>query len=112
MEELMEKIMNSGIGSVIDKPMNSLLLNGEEYQQDCKVLDELKRRYMKLNLSGDVKRIIDDYMACLGTASCRDNDIYYISGTRDILLFLNKTGLLIANKQWKKWVLESSSRNI
>lgn len=94
MEELIEKIMDSGIGSVIDKRTDLLLLNDEEYQQDCKDLDELERRYMQLELSGNVKMVIDDYVACLDTASCRANEIYYLAGIRDALLFLNKTGLI------------------
>lgn len=47
MEELVEKIIDSGIGGVIDKRTNALLLNDIEYQRNCKDLDELEGKYMK-----------------------------------------------------------------
>lgn len=49
---------------------------------------------MKLDLPISLKRIIDDYIACLDTANCRANDIYYMAGIRDAILFFNKAGLI------------------
>lgn len=94
MEELIEKIIDSRIGDVIDKRTDPLLLEDEEYQQDCTDLDNLETRYMKLDLPISLKRIIDDYIACLDTANCRANDIYYMAGIRDAILFFNKAGLI------------------
>ena len=62
MEELVEKIIDSGIGGVIDKRTDALLLNDIEYQID--------------------------------SANCRANDIYYMAGMRDAILFFNKAGLI------------------
>lgn len=94
MEELIEKIIDSGIGGVIDRRTDSLLLNDIEYQRDCKDLDELEGKYMKLRLDKDTKMIIDDYIACLDSANCRANDIYYMAGIRDAILFFHRTGLI------------------
>ena len=94
MEELVEKIIDSGIGGVIDKRTDALLLNDIEYQRDCKDLDELEEKYMKLRLDKATKMIIDDYIACLDSATCRANDIYYMAGMRDAILFFNKAGLI------------------
>ena len=94
MEELIEKIIDSRISDVIDKRTDPLLLEDEEYQQDCTDLDNLETRYMKLDLPISLKRIIDDYIACLDTANCRANDIYYMAGIRDAILFFNKAGLI------------------
>lgn len=94
MEELVEKIIDSGIGGVIDQRTDALLLNDIEYQKDCKDLDELEGKYMKLKLDKATKMIIDDYIACLDSANCRANDIYYMAGMRDAILFFNKAGLI------------------
>lgn len=97
MNDLMKKIVDTGIGSMIDKRTDPLLCEDEEYQNDCKSLDELEERYMKLGLSKDSKMIIDDYIACLDSSNCRANEIYYIAGIRDAILFFNRTGLIKEN---------------
>lgn len=97
MNDLMKKIVDTGIGSMIDKRTDPLLREDEEYQKDCKSLDELEERYMKLGLSKDSKMIIDDYIACLDSSNCRANEIYYMAGIRDAILFFNRTGLIKEN---------------
>lgn len=94
MKDLMEKIIDTGIGSMIDKRTDPLLREDEEYKQDCTDLDDLEARYMKLDLPISLKRIIDDYIACLDTANCRANEIYYMAGIRDAILFFNKARLI------------------
>lgn len=94
MEDLIDKISEAGIGNVIDKRTDPLLLHDDEYQQDCSDLDELEKRYMELELSPKSKMIIEDYLACLDTTNCRANEIYYMAGIRDAILFLNKTGMI------------------
>lgn len=88
------RISEAGIGNVIDKRTDPLLLHDDEYQQDCSDLDELEKRYMELELSPKSKMIIEDYLACLDTTNCRANEIYYMAGIRDAILFLNKTGMI------------------
>lgn len=94
MNDLMKKIVDTGIGSMIDKRTDPLLREDEEYQKDSKSLNELEERYMKLGLSKDSKMVIDDYIACLDSSNCRANEIYYMAGIRDAILFLKKTGLI------------------
>ena len=48
MDDLMKKIMDESIGGMIDKRTNALLLDDTEYQKDCRDLDELESKYMKL----------------------------------------------------------------
>ncbi|CVI65054.1 hypothetical protein NDGK_00068 [Clostridiales bacterium CHKCI001] len=94
MEDLITKIVEAGIGNVIDKHTDPLLLQDNEYQHDCRDLDELEKRYMELDLFPKYKMIIEDYLACLDTTNCRANELYYIAGIRDAILFLSKTGII------------------
>lgn len=94
MNNLMKKIVDTGIGSIINKRTDPLFLEDDEYQQDCKDLDDLEARYMKLELSISLRRIIDDYIACFDTANCRAHEIYYTAGVRDAILFFYRNGLI------------------
>lgn len=99
MEDLISKVLEAGMGNVIDKRRDLLLLADEVYQQDCADLDELEERYMHLDLPEESKMIIEDYMACSDTAHCRANDLCYMAGIRDAILFLNQVGLLKNNQE-------------
>lgn len=97
MDELMKKIMDESIGGMIDKRTNALLLDDTEYQKDCRDLDELESKYMKLGLPKPLKMIVDDYIACLDSVNCRANELYYMAGIRDTILFFNRAGLIKEN---------------
>lgn len=94
MDDLIKKILEEGMGSVIDKRANSLLLSDEEYQKNCRELDNLERKYMKLDLSKNAEMIVDNYITCLDTVNSRANELYYMAGIRDAVLFLTKIGLI------------------
>ena len=97
MEDLIGKVLEFGIGNVIDKSRDPLLMNDEIYKQDCEDLAELENRYNALNLDKHDKMIIDDYMACFSSMNTRACDITYMAGIRDAILFLNQVGLLKSN---------------
>lgn len=94
MEDLISKVLDFGMGNVIDKSRDPLLVNDEVYKQDCKDLSELDDRYKALDLTSEQRMVIDDYMACLSSANCRACDVTYFAGVRDTLEFLVQAGLL------------------
>lgn len=99
MEDLISKVLDFGMGNVIDKSRDPLLVQDEIYKQDCKDLSELDDRYKELDLTAEQRMIIDDYMACLSSANCRACDVTYMAGIRDAILFLNQVGLLKNNQE-------------
>lgn len=94
MEDLITKISDFGVGNLIDKRSDSLLLQDEEYQKDCMNFDEFEKEYMRLNLPDDAKQVIENYINALEATNCRANEIYYMAGIRDTILFFNKAGLI------------------
>ena len=101
MEDIISKIIASGLGNVIDKRRDPLLLADEIYRKDCSDLAELEDRYSALDLTKESRMLIDDYIACSDTAHGRANDLCYIAGIRDAILFLSQVGL-IQNKTEEK----------
>ena len=94
MESLISKLIERGLGNIMDKSRDPLILKDEIYLQDSKDLSELEDRYMALELSTHDKMIIDDYFACAESVRARINDLSYIAGIRDTVLFLNEMGLI------------------
>ena len=93
MEDLISKVLEFGMGGVIDKSRDPLLVNDEVYKQDCADLADLEERYEALELDKHDRMIINDYIACLQTVDCRYADISYFAGVRDTLSFLIQAGL-------------------
>lgn len=94
MENLINKVLEFGMGGVIDKSRDPLLVNDEVYKQDCADLADLEERYEALDLDKHDRMIINDYIACMNSSMCRANDISYFAGVRDTLSFLIQAGLL------------------
>lgn len=94
MESLISKLIERGLGNIMDKSRDPLILKDEIYLQDSKDLSELEDRYEALDLDKHDRMIIDDYIACMNSSMCRANDISYFAGVRDTLSFLIQAGLL------------------
>ena len=56
--------------------------------------EDLEERYDQLQLSHTVKRVIDDYIACLQTRDERYSDLAYAAGIRDTISLLQGMGML------------------
>ena len=64
--------------------------NDSYIRQDNEDLKYLEERYDQLQLSHTVKRVIDDYIACLQ----RYSDLAYAAGIRDTISLLQGMGML------------------
>lgn len=64
--------------------------------QDNDDLRYLEGRYEQLNLPHTVKRVIDDYIACMQTRDERYSDLSYAAGVRDTIDLLKGMGMLIS----------------
>ena len=64
--------------------------------QDNDDLRYLEGRYEQLNLPHTVKRVIDDYIACMQTRDERYSDLSYAAGVRETIDLLKGMGMLIS----------------
>lgn len=55
-------------------------------RQDNSDLAELENRYEKLDIPYDVRRFLDDYIACMQTKYERLADLCYIAGEKGVLV--------------------------
>lgn len=94
MEELIRILTESGLEDFIEKGKEPLLLKDEVYLKDKADLRELEERYLKLDLTQEQRRLINDYIACGETAYARAADLCYMAGIRDAVLLLKEMGLL------------------
>ena len=63
-------------------------------KQDNEDLKYLEGRYEQLQLPHTVKRVIDDYIACMQTRDERYSDLSYAAGERDTINLLKGLGML------------------
>ena len=94
MEGLISTLIKRGLGNIMDKSRDPLILKDEIYLQDSKDLREMEDRYEALDLNKHDRMIIDDYFACAESVRSRINDLSYVAGIRDAVLFLNELGLI------------------
>ena len=94
MEDLISKLIDRGLGNIIDKSRDPLILQDEVYLKDSQDLNELEERYTNLELSKEQRMIVNDYIACSESVRARINDLSYMAGMRDAVLLLNQMGLI------------------
>lgn len=70
--------------------------NDSYIKQDNEDLKYLETRYDQLQLPYTVKRVIDDYIACLRTRDERYSDLAYAAGIKDTIDLLQGMGMLAA----------------
>ena len=76
MDEKAEKIMELA---------KKLETEDEYICQDNRDLLELEQRYEKLDIPYQMRRVIDDYIACLSTRDERYAQLCYLSGVKTVI---------------------------
>lgn len=94
MEDYIEKVLERGLGNIIDKNMDELVQTDEIYLQDSRDEDELEKRYLALNIGKQERLVIDDFIECMRTANARCVELAFIAGIRDTIKFLHGIDLL------------------
>ena len=74
--------------------------NDSYIRQDNEDLKYLENRYDQLQLSHTVKRVIDDYIACIQTRDERYADLSYVAGIRDTINLLQGMGMLVSDQHF------------
>ena len=64
MNELIEKMIEMGMGRLMDESRDEMAMADEMYKADREAEDELEKRYESLDLTREQRIIINDYIAC------------------------------------------------
>ena len=99
MEMTMTMMMLQNIERMV---MNQQRVNENDsyIRQDNEDLKYLENRYDQLQLSHTVKRVIDDYIACIQTRDERYADLSYVAGIRDTINLLQGMGMLVSDQHF------------
>jgi len=94
MEHLINKLIDMGMGHLMDKSRDELTGSDETYQSDTKAESDLEQRYLDLDLTENQRMITNDYIACMRTANGRYSDLSYMAGIKDTVTLFIYLGLL------------------
>lgn len=94
MEQILQKLMDMGIGEFMDKSRQKLCMSDTVYLRDMEDERELEQRYTELDLSRHQRLLVNDYVACMETVRNRYADISYAAGVTDVIKILVQSGLL------------------
>lgn len=76
------------------------IFDADEYiQQDNGDLVYLEKRYNTMQIPYRMKRVIDDYIACLESRDERYADLSYVAGLGDAISMLSNMGLLCGKEK-------------
>lgn len=99
MDNLLDKLLEMGLGQGVSKSRDEMIKADDTYNKDYKDLEQLEERYEKLDVPVETRRVINDYIACKDTVSERAEDISYIAGIKDAVLFMNHMGLIKSKEE-------------
>ena len=94
MVQLINKLLDMGMGQFMDNSRQDLIMTDEVYLSDIEDEGELEQRYMSLNIPDKDKILINDYIACVKTCDNRYSDISYMAGIKDAVRMFVYLGLL------------------
>ena len=92
-----EAIMRYNIECMMEN-WNHCVEDDDYIKQDNEDKKYLESRYESLNLPHTVKRVIDDYIACVQTRDERFADLAYAAGVKDAIQLLKNLGFLNLEK--------------
>lgn len=94
MNELIEKLIDMGMGNFMDVSRDTLAMEDEVYKADREAENELEKRYESLGLTREQRIIVNDYIACTSTVNHRYSDISYMCGIKNTVEMLVSLGLI------------------
>ena len=116
MEQLIDKLLEMGMGQFMDHSRQDLIMTDEVYLKDIEDEGELEQRYMRLDLPDkficEIRKLVqkasqpkvcpnlhtmphtNDYIACVKTCDNRYSDISYMAGIKDAVRMFVYLGLL------------------
>lgn len=87
-------LIENGLGQMMDNSISELLQNDEIYSKDSKDLEELEKKYSKLDLADKDRMLINDYIACIESTADHYTEVAYMAGVKDSIKLLIGLGLI------------------
>lgn len=94
MNELIEKLIDMGMGNFMDVSRDEMAMADEIYKADREAENELEKRYENLGLTREQRIIVNDYIACTSTVNHRYADISYMCGIKNTVELFISLGLI------------------
>ena len=94
MENKNEVVIASYIEKMMGERRQKIFDSDKYIQQDNGDLDYLEERYNSLKIPYVMRRVVDDYIACLESRDERYADMSYVAGMGDAISLLIKMGML------------------
>ncbi|MBU5481673.1 hypothetical protein [Blautia sp. MSJ-19] len=99
MENKTEIVIANYIETMMKERRQRIFDSDTYIQQDNGDLDYLEERYSSLNIPHVMRRVIDDYIACLESRNERYADMSYVAGMGDAISLLKNMGVLNNNQE-------------
>ena len=99
MENKNEAVIANYIEKMMGERRQKIFESDEYIQQDNGDLDYLEERYSSLKIPYVIRRVVDDYIACLESRDERYADMSYVAGMGDAISLLTKMGMLNNQEQ-------------
>ena len=99
MENKNEAVIANYIEKMMGERRQKIFESDEYIQQDNGDLDYLEERYSSLKIPYVIRRVVDDYIACLESRDERYADMSYVAGMGDAISLLIKMGMLNNQEQ-------------
>ena len=99
LENKNEAVIANYIEKMMGERRQKIFESDEYIQQDNGDLDYLEERYSSLKIPYVIRRVVDDYIACLESRDERYADISYVAGMGDAISLLTKMGMLNNQEQ-------------
>ena len=94
MEQLIDKLLDMGMGQFMDHSREELVRTDQVYLKDMEDEGELEQRFIGLDLPEEESILINDYIACAKSCGSRYADISYMAGIKDAVRMFACLGLL------------------
>ena len=75
-----EKVLCTKTEEIRKQSIQQININNPDIVQDNADLQELEQRYEKLDISHAIRRVIDDYIACIMSRQDRMESLIYYAG--------------------------------
>lgn len=94
MDNYVDELLKTHLGDMLEETLNEMAMEDEILQSDEAELTALDEQYRALELDGNVREIVDEYIECMQKSDSRRVDLGYIVGIRNTVKLLRSLDLL------------------
>lgn len=94
MDKFIQKMIDMGLGNLMDQSRDELVAADQSYQKNSLREEEAERRILGLGLTEEQQAALDDYLDCVRVGNHMFADLSYLAGVRDSINFLAAIGAI------------------